>query len=202
MNILETVLQDLTVAVRTMRKNSALTLTMIASLALAIGANTAIYSLINASMLRPLPVPEPNRLVTLSMPAVAEPGGQAEEQDIFSYPLYVQFREGAANTARLAAFGAVEQTEAKPLDANAAAERITRQFISGEGFAMLGVHPVIGHLFGHDEEATIGGHPVAVLSYEYWRRRFNGDPRIIGQVPEPSRNPRMLQTSDHSMTGT
>ena len=90
---LETTFQDLRYALRGMRKSPAFAITAILSLALAIGANTAIYSIVDAALLRPLPVPEPDRLFTLATPGIQEPG-RAEppgERTAFNYPLYQQF---------------------------------------------------------------------------------------------------------------
>jgi hypothetical protein len=99
---LETTVQDLRYAFRGMRKSPAFAATAVLSLGLAIGANTAIYSVVDAAMLRPLPVPEPERLFTLAAPAIQLPGMPSSgERDAFSYPLYLQFRTAAGNSARL-----------------------------------------------------------------------------------------------------
>lgn len=84
--------------------------------------------------------------------------------------------------ARLAVFSFPEQTDARGPDPDSSIEKVNKQFISGEAFDMLRVSPALGRLFSSEQDRSPGGHPVAVLSYEYWRRRFNSDPGILGQV--------------------
>ncbi len=102
---LDTTFQDIRYAWRGLRKSPAFALTAIGSLALAIGANTAIYSIVDAALLRLLPVPEPDRLVTLATPQIQESGKETlDEEDLFSYPQLQMFRTAAGNSARLGLF--------------------------------------------------------------------------------------------------
>jgi predicted permease len=184
-SILETTLQDLRYAARGMRKSPAFAITAILSLALAIGANTAIYSIVDAALLRPLPVPEPDRLFTLATPGIQEPG-RAEppgERETFSYPLYKQFRAAAGDSARLALFSSVgnQMVELQIPDASAPIEKATRQFVSGDAFDILKVPPAMGRVFSSDDDRIPWGHLVAVISYDYWTRRFHSDPQIVGK---------------------
>ncbi len=180
---LESVLQDTRHAWRGMRKSPVFAVTAILSLSLAIGANTAIFSIVDAAMLRPLPVPEPERLFTLASPGVTQPGSETpRESDGFSYPLYQQLRSAAGTTARLAAFGYSNQVEARVGGPTSALEALDRQFVSGDGFEIAGVSPALGRLFSPEDDRTPGGHPVAVLSHDYWRHRFAADPAILGRV--------------------
>jgi predicted permease len=182
--VLETTFQDLRYAWRGMLKSPAFAATAILSLALAIGANTAIYSIVDAAILRPLPVPEPDRLFTLAAPGVQEPGRQSPtERDAFNYPLYKKFRAAAGDSARLALFSNVgsQMVELQIPDSTAPIEKASRQFVSGEAFDILRVPPAIGRVFTAEEDRIPWGHPAAVISYDYWTRRFHSDPDIIGK---------------------
>src|SRR5258706_2886440 len=180
--IVETTFQDIRYAWRAMRKSPAFAATAILSLALAIGANTAIYSIVDAAMLRPLPVPEPDRLFTLATPEIresqSEPSGERES---FSYPLYQQFRGVAGASARLALFSYAGPIEVQIPDTSAPIEKAVRQFVSGEAFEILKVPPALGRLFSTEEDRIPGGHPVVVISHDYWQRRFHADPHVLGQ---------------------
>lgn len=181
--VLETTFQDLRYAWRGMRKSPAFAATAILSLALAIGANTAIYSIVDAAMLRPLPVPEPERLVTIATPEIQEspvrvPSG---ERETFSYPLYQQFRAASADSARLALFSYAGPQEVQIPDRNAPIEKAVQQYLSGEAFEILGVPPALGRLFAAEDDRVPGGHPVVAISYDYWQRRFHGNPHVLGQ---------------------
>jgi len=183
-SILETTLQDLRYASRGLRKSPAFALTAILSLALAIGANTAIYSIVDAALLRPLPVPESDRLVTLATPGIQEPGRvSSAEREAFSYPLYKLFRAAAGDSARLALFSNVgnQMVELQIPDASAPIEKASRQFVSGDAFDILRIPPAVGRVFSSEDDRIPWGHPIAVISYDYWTRRFHSDPEIVGK---------------------
>ena len=166
-----------------MRKGPAFAATAVLSLALAIGANTAIYSIIDAAILRPLPVPQPDRLFTLSWPGIAEQAGQPdEERHTFSYPEFLQFATVTKPAARLALFSYPSRVEAQGPNPEVPVEKITKAYTSGEGFDVLGVRPVAGRLFSKEEDRIPPGRPVVVLSYQYWRARFLADPTIVGRT--------------------
>lgn len=178
----ETALQDLRYAVRGMRKSPAFAATAILSLALAIGANTAIYSIVDAALLRPLPVAEPDRLFTLATPYVQQPGRERPAEDVsFSYPLFQQFRAAAGDSARLALFGNPNQTEVQIPNQDAPIEKAVCQYVSADSFDILGIPPALGRVFSIDEDRVPGGHPYLVISYDYWQRRFRSDPHVLGQ---------------------
>jgi predicted permease len=180
---LESSLQDARYAWRGMCKSPVFALTAIVSLGLAIGANTAIYSIVDAAMLRPLPVPEPERLFTLASPGIQETASEVDdEREAFSYPMLVLFREAAGESARLALFGTGGTgTEAQGPEPGAPVEKIAMQYVSGDAFEIMRVPPAIGRVFSMEDDRVPGGHPLAVLSYEYWRRRFQGDRAIVGK---------------------
>jgi len=178
---LESTLQDVRYAWRGMRKSPSFTLTIVLSLALAIGANTAIYSIIDAAILRPLSVPDPGTLFRLSYPDITDPGATAgPDRDWFSYPEYVQFASVAKPSARLGLFGASGRVKARVFRPNAPIERINGAFISGEALDLLGIRAALGRLFSAQEDRLPPGPAYAVLSHEYWQRRFGGDRTILG----------------------
>jgi predicted permease len=176
---LEGSLQDLRYAWRGLLRNPAFAITAIASLGLVVGANTAIYSIVDAALLRPLPVPQPERLLTLSTSGDNRARiPVAGDGDIFSYPLYEQLRAVAGDSARLALFDSPNRVEAKAV---AQYEQVIQQFVSPETFETLGIPPALGALFSPREDHYPGPREVAVLSYDFWLRRFGGDPSILGR---------------------
>jgi len=178
----ESALQDVRYALRGMRKSPAFALTAILSLALAIGANTAIYSIVDASLLRPLPVAEPDRLFTLSTLQIQQQGQERPVEDVsFSYPLLQQFRAAAGDSARLGLFNTGFQYDIRIPDKDAPVEKAICQFVSGDAFDILQVPPTMGRVFTPAEDRVPWGHPYVVISYDYWQRRFHGDPHVIGQ---------------------
>ena len=180
--LLEATLQDIRYAWRGMCKGRAFAATTVLSLALAIGANTAIYSIVDAAILRPLPVSHPDELFTLSWPDPQDPGSPGgQERDSFSYPEYLQFAEATRAGARLALFSAPNRVEAQGPNPGAPIEKINKAFVSGNGFDLLGVAPALGRLFSEEENRIPPRNAVAVLSYEYWQRRFRSNPSIVGR---------------------
>jgi putative ABC transport system permease protein len=179
---LEATCQDARYAWRGLFRNPVFALTAVVSLSLAIGANTAIYSIVDAALLRPLPVPQANRLFTLAEPESDRPGDpQSGESDTFSYPLYEQLRAAAGDSANLALLDVPGRVEAQAEDAGAPTEQLIEQFVSPDAFDVLGVPPAIGRLFSSAEDRFPSPRAVIVLSYDYWLRRFAADPRILGR---------------------
>ncbi len=177
---LETTLQDLRYALRGMRKSPAFAVTAILSLALAIGANTAIYSIVDAALLRPLPVPEPDRLFTLATPYIQQPGRERPAEDVsFSYPLLQQFRAGAGDAARLGLFSNPNILDVKIPNQDAPIEKAVCQYVSGDSFDILGVPAALGRVFSSEDDRT--AEPDLVISYDYWQRRFQSNPHVLGQ---------------------
>lgn len=179
---LEGTLQDIRYAWRGMRKGPAFAAASVLSLGLAIGANTAIYSIVDAAILRPLPVSKPGQLFTLSWPDITDPGEPAgEERTSFSYPEFLQYSAVTKSVARLGLFSSPRPVETRPLNSDGPVERINRSYVSGEAFDLLGVGPAAGRVFGAEEDRIPQARRVAVLSYDYWQRRFHRDPAVIGQ---------------------
>ena len=179
---LEGTLQDLRFAWRGLLRNPAFAITTILSLGLAIGANTAIYAIIDAALLRTLALPQPDHLLALSTSGVSLTGlPVSQDNDLFSYPLYQQLREAAGNSAQLALFDSPNRVEARLPDADAPYEEVIRQSVSPETFDVLGVPPAVGTLFSAREDHYPAPREVAVLSYGFWQRRFGADPAVLGR---------------------
>jgi len=178
--LLETLWQDLRYGGRLLRKSPMFTLVAVVTLALGIGANTAIFSLTYQVLLKYLPVPHPEELVVLRSPGPKE-GATTSDGDgaaSFSYPMYKDLRErsGQVFTGLLARF-------AVPLSISGQGhtERASGELVSGNYFEVLGVTPELGRIFGPEDETAAGANPVAVLSYGYWTSRFGNDPSILNK---------------------
>jgi predicted permease len=169
---LEILWRDLRYATRTLRRSPAFVTVAVLTLALGIGANTAIFSLVNAVMLRRLPVEHPEQLISLS--AV----GADDVESVFSYAAYRRFAaEGARVGEAIAASGArpgVITIDGPP-------EPVHQKFVSGNYFTMLGVRAALGRTVLPSDDRLPVGAPVAVLSDTYWTRRFGRDPAVIGR---------------------
>ncbi|MGC2721509.1 MAG: ABC transporter permease, partial [Candidatus Acidiferrales bacterium] len=165
--------QDLTYAIRTLRKSPGFTLTAILTLALGIGANTAIYSVVHAVLLRPLPYTQGDRLVMLRHPA--QKMGIRDTQ--FSVPEIVDYRQQTRTFSDIAEYHGMSFT----LFGHGDPDRVRTGVVSSNYFPMLGVAPILGRTFSGDDEKH-GAPAVLILSYEYWRSQFGGDPEIVGKT--------------------
>jgi predicted permease len=181
---LESIARDLRYALRSLEKRPAFTLTVIATLALGIGANTAIFTLVDALLLRPLPVSHPEQLVIVGDPAAVNNNNVGSPlTDYVSFPLFEDVRERNTVFSDMYATG-----WSGPIDvqmgsgAGATAEQPHARFVTGNFFSMLGVRPYVGRTFTAAEDKTPGQDPVAVLTYDYWRRRFSSSNAAIGSV--------------------
>ena len=163
--------QDLRYGLRMLVKSPGFTGVAVLSLALGIGANTSIFSLVNAVLLRPLPVEEPGRLVFLFN------GTRNSPYSVVSYPNYVDYRDQIRAFSSLATYSGI----ALSLNVEDRAELVSGLIVSGNYFDLLGVRAALGRTFLPDEDRTPGTHPVAVISYGLWQRRFGGDPNMIGK---------------------
>ncbi len=167
---METLLKDVRYGFRMLVKSPGLTIVAVISLALGIGANTAIFTLVDKLLLRTLPVEQPEQLVT-----IASYNG---ENTSFSYPLYVDYRDRNDVFSGILAYSSA----AFSLSDAGQTERITGSIVTGNYFSVLGVSPALGRFFLPDEDQTPGSHPVAVLSYGLWKRHFNLDPAAINKT--------------------
>jgi hypothetical protein len=173
---LDAVVRDLRFAIRMLRRDRVVSMAAIASLALAIGGCTVAFALVDALILRPLPVPEPATLVSVG---VLEGGDR--ERTSFNYPLFMRFVDAVRGRAELAAFS-YQSPGLATFDAAGGEERVYEQFVSGNAFGMLGVRPALGRLIVPSDDNLAGGRAVAVLSHSFWSSRFGRDPRVVGRV--------------------
>ncbi|HEY3837952.1 MAG TPA: ABC transporter permease, partial [Bryobacteraceae bacterium] len=189
-SFLEQLLQDARYAVRTMAARPLFTLTAALSLALGIGANTAIYSFMDAILMRYLPVSHPQDLAVLNWHAPRRPaiirslngtahryGAAGTESPNFSFSGYERLRSDKDIFTSLFAYTYVQNFN---VIVGGQAESITGGFVSGNYFSGLGVPPAAGRLFLEEDDRT-GAPATAVLAYSYWQRRFNSNPAAIGQ---------------------
>jgi predicted permease len=165
-------LEDVRFAVRLLRKSPLFTLTAALSLAIGIGANTMIFSVASALLLRPLPgLSQPERLVDLGRTT----GG--EGFDTVSHPYYRSVREQAT----MVDIYAYREPMAMSLGGRDTADRVFGTIVSANYFNVLGTQSVYGRMLNDGDDRTFGGHPVTVISHELWERRFDSDPNIVGQ---------------------
>jgi len=169
---METLIQDIRYGIRTLIKKPAFTAVVVAALALGIGANTAIFSIVNSILLRPLPYKDPDRLAMIWM----DNKRMNVDQDIHSFANYLDYRDQNQVFESMAAYSGVSLN----LVGSGEPERIIGSSATASLFEVLGVDPQRGRVFTVDEE-QIGKNRVAVLSHGLWQRRFGGDPNIVGQ---------------------
>ena len=167
--------RDLRFGGRLLRRNPGFTFTAVVSLALGIGGATAVFSLVNAIVLRTLPVPQPHQLYL----AVHEVPGQ-NYGELFSGPAFEQARDELKGSVELFAATGPVGAQLQP-DGESIGLRGNVQLISGEYFSALRQQPQLGRLFTSEDNRTVGAHFVAVISDAYWRRRLNGAPDAIGR---------------------
>jgi predicted permease len=168
---LETLWQDLRYGARMLRKHPGFSLMAVLTLALGIGANTAIFSLVNATLLRQLPYPEPERLAYVYSGVAGSPYSTA------SYPDYVELRDQNQVFSGLAARGSITAS----LSSDEQTDLVSGEIVSGNFFDVLGVGAALGRTISPADDQTPGAHPVAVISHGLWQRRFGGDRGIIGR---------------------
>ena len=175
-------LQDLRFGLRTMRNNPLLTMVTVLSLALGIGANTAIFSVVNALMLRPLPYREPDRLVKVYQAQPDPSKGMLPSR--WSYPRFEVLREQSGSFISVAAVA----QNSHNLTGTDDPERLQVEMVSASYFPLLGVEAAVGRVFTADEDRVPEANLVALLSYGFWQRRFGGDVQVIGNTIELDKN--------------
>ena len=170
---METLWQDIRYGVRTLRQNLSVTAIAILTLALGIGANTAIFSMVNSILLKPLPVRDAGRIAVLGFHQK-----KGAEQSQFSLP---EYRDIRSQTDRVFSDLAAVQIGLDGLSAGGRADRILTNYVSGNFFSMMGIRPALGRFILPAEGETLGADPVVVLGYTYWQTRFAGDRGIVGR---------------------
>ena len=174
--------QDLHFALRQMRRSPGFVVTAVLTLALGVGANTAVYSLLDQALLRSLPVSKPEQLVVLSVPGKAWSGHSSDhgagEEKSFSYPMYRDLRDQAK------VFDGLIATAPAPVGIahDRTSEVVDAEIVSGNYFSVLGVGPARGRLLSQTDDGAPGANPVAVLSHHYWMTHLGGDPNVVGKT--------------------
>ena len=163
--------KDISYAVRSLIKRPGFVAVAVITLALGIGANTAIFSLVNTVLLRSLPVDQPHQIVSVAI------RGKDDSMSAFSFPNFRDFRDRNDVLSGLFVYRFVPLS----LSRSGANERIWGFEVSGNYFDVLGVNAIKGRTFHQDEDKTPLANPIAVLSYESWQARFGGDPNIVGK---------------------
>src|SRR5262245_13644094 len=164
-------LNDLRYAIRMLGKNAGFTAVVVLTLALGIGANTAIFSVVNAVLLRPLPYPEPGQLVQLRSDRSGSPSS------VIGSATFVEVKAQSKSLARIAAYsgGDMTLTEAGP------PERVVSGAVTADFFPLLGVQPALGRNFTQEED-TPNGPRAAILGHDLWQNRFGGDPDVLDRT--------------------
>src|SRR3990167_11189817 len=170
---MELLWQDIRQGLRTLGKSPSFTATVALTLGLGIGANAAVFSIINTLLLRPLPVADAANLYVL---AVTHKDNEQPHQ--VSWADYVDYRDDSDVFSDLAAYA----ISFAGLSADKRADRVTVNYVTGNFFSMLGIRPQHGRLITPGEGDTFGADPVIVLGHSYWMRRFNGDPAVVGRT--------------------
>jgi predicted permease len=180
---LELFMQDLRYAWRQLRQSPAFTLTAILTLALGIGANTAIFTLVHAVMLKSLPVTNPSEIYRVGAnDKCCTWNGTMDDWSIFSYPLYQYLRDHTPAFEEMAAFSTNNPSlSVRRSGATALAYPYIGEFVSGNYFSMFGLQASSGRLFNSADDAP-GAAPVAVMSYHVWRERYAADPSMVGST--------------------
>jgi len=168
--------KDVQFALRAFRKSPVFTAVALLSLALGIGANTAVFSLLDQVLLRLMPVKNPQQLVLLGMNGFHYGDNWGDHS--LSYPMYRDFK--ANNSVFSDMFCRFAYTFS--VGFNGTTERASGELVSGTYFPVLGVTAVMGRTFTPDDDRIPGGHPMAMLSYSYWQSRFAGDRAIVGKI--------------------
>src|SRR5438552_7663421 len=177
---LESVRDDLRLAIRRLLKQPAFTLTAVLTLALGLGANIAIFTLVRATMLQTLPVARPTELVRLGdNDNCCVSSGRQTDYSLFSYRLYSHLRDTLPDLASLAAFQASPQQVGIRRAGTGVTETLPMEYVSANYFATFGVPAALGRVLEPNDDRA-GAEPVFVMSYGTWTRRFGHDPSIIG----------------------
>lgn len=178
---LETVAQDVHYALRRLRKSPGFTIIALLTLALGIGANTGIFTLLNAVLLKSLPVPHPEQLFLVKQ------NDSRVDESLFSYPLFQRLQQQSPDSAAIAAMSWADSYYVGT--ASGSQERALGQLVSGNYFQVFETYPVLVRLLTSGDDSKLSGSPVAVISYSYWQQHFGGDLNVIGRKLDVNRVP-------------
>jgi macrolide transport system ATP-binding/permease protein len=176
---LDITLQDVRYAIRQVRRSPGFSVVAALTLAIGIGANTAVFTLFNAFVLKPLPVPAPNELVH-----VKRLDALRRRQNLLSYLDFRELQERNRTFSGLAAYNKVALRPETRLGATplSVTDFVGGLLVTGDYFRILGAVPALGHLFTEADDQVFGRHPVAVLGWRYWQRAYGADPEIVGRT--------------------
>jgi predicted permease len=173
--------QDVRYSLRQLRRSPGFTTVAILTLALGIGANTAIFTVVNALLLKMLPVKEPDRLVVVGDPA--DPNRRSNgtpSVEVFSYPLYKELRDHNSVFSSLGAAATDHRIEVSSGESGSKDEKVIGRMVSGNYFSTLGLRAWAGRVIADSDDTAEGANPLVVLGYAYWQRRFAGSASIVG----------------------
>jgi macrolide transport system ATP-binding/permease protein len=170
---MDALLQDIRYALRGLRRSPGFTLVALLTLALGIGVNSAIFSIVNAVLFRPLPVDRPDQLVNIYGHTAT-----ASTHETHSWPNYLEYRQQTATLSDLIAYS----NFFAHASFDGSSDLVVGELVTDNYFSTLGIRPSLGRAFSGDEFDAIGGSPVAILSDGMWRTRFGGDPNIVGRT--------------------
>jgi len=177
---LESLRADAFFGLRRLLKSKVTSAAAILSLALAIGACTSAFRLIDALLLRPLPITAPGRLFLLSRQGIGW-DGKPSTDDGLEYPLFHQMRAAVKDQAELLAISHAERADLT-YKSDEEMEKAYLQYVSGWMFGSFGLRPAVGRLLTENDDLTPGAHPYAVISHDYWAHRFGQDPNVVGRT--------------------
>jgi predicted permease len=198
---LESLRADAIFGWRQIRKRKVTSVAAILSLAVSIGVCTSAFRLIDALLLRPLPIADAQRLYALSYEGMGY-DGKPFQNDSFSYPMFQQMRAAGGNQAELLAVSYAQRQDLT-YGSDQDVERAYVQYVSGWMFSSFGLRPALGRLLTERDDLNPGGHPLAVISHDYWARRFGADAHVIGQTVRIGSNVlEIIGVLDGAFTGT
>src|SRR5271165_2261127 len=181
---MQSLMHDLRYALRQLRRAPVFALAVMLTLAVGVGANTAIFSLLYQALLRSLPVAHPEQLVQLRFSGAApghthsEGGDTADARAYFSYPMYRDLRDRCTAFSGLIGVASAQAG----VTWNNRSELVPAEIVSGNYFSVLGVRPAVGRVLAPDDDTVKDGNPVAVLSYSYWTASLGGDRGVLNQT--------------------
>jgi putative ABC transport system permease protein len=178
---LDSLRADVVFGWRQLMKKKVTSAAAILSLALATGAATAAFRLVDAVLLRTLPVAQPDRLFFLATTNNVDRDGRLDSRDDFDYPTFRQYRQTVQDRADLMVVG-MSYRQDVTFGSGEETEQVYRQFVSGNLFGVFGIQPALGRLLTSNDDLKPGAEAVAVLSYDFWTRRFGRDPKALGKT--------------------
>ena len=178
---LEQFMQDAIYGIRSMLRSRGITAVALISLALGIGANTAIFSLIDALMLRSLPVKNPQELVMFGSGLNNGISDGFPNNELYSYPFFREMQTRNEVFTDVAAASSMLNLVHGTVEGHSAPEAMHIKLVSGSYFPTVGVQPVLGRMLGEEDDRVKDAHPVAVLNYGWWKQSMGGDTNVLGK---------------------